>query len=150
MILKFHNKRHSYGPDKISYGHFGWAWSMWAVRPRIDRIVKRDVQYQFEFQDSMARTDGQKDERTAEINTISTRFSKSVEIEMDPLKEFFTNRVLIKVNHPNMQCVDLWINPGKTSTSVEAWPHFNALHLNPRDITGQFAVKAASSNTLMC
>ncbi|KAH3773433.1 hypothetical protein DPMN_174794 [Dreissena polymorpha] len=27
---------------------FGWAWSMWAGRPRIDRIVIRDVQYQIE------------------------------------------------------------------------------------------------------
>ncbi|KAH3724990.1 hypothetical protein DPMN_050818 [Dreissena polymorpha] len=29
-------------------GNFGWAWSMWAGRPRIDRIVIRDVQCQFE------------------------------------------------------------------------------------------------------
>ncbi|KAH3835519.1 hypothetical protein DPMN_108872 [Dreissena polymorpha] len=28
--------------------NFGWAWSMWAGRPRIDRIVIRDVQYHFE------------------------------------------------------------------------------------------------------
>ncbi|KAH3824102.1 hypothetical protein DPMN_125930 [Dreissena polymorpha] len=29
-------------------GNFGWAWPMWAVFPRIDRIVIREVQYQFE------------------------------------------------------------------------------------------------------
>ncbi|KAH3787061.1 hypothetical protein DPMN_165180 [Dreissena polymorpha] len=28
--------------------NFVWAWSMWAVRPRIDRIVIRVVQYQLE------------------------------------------------------------------------------------------------------
>ncbi|KAH3754523.1 hypothetical protein DPMN_189198 [Dreissena polymorpha] len=28
--------------------NFGWAWPMWAGRPRIDRIVIREVQYQFE------------------------------------------------------------------------------------------------------
>ncbi|KAH3787079.1 hypothetical protein DPMN_165198 [Dreissena polymorpha] len=28
--------------------NFGWAWSMWAVRPMIDRIVIRVVQYQLE------------------------------------------------------------------------------------------------------
>ncbi|KAH3748709.1 hypothetical protein DPMN_183159 [Dreissena polymorpha] len=28
--------------------NFGWAWPMWAGRPRIDRIVIRDVQYQLE------------------------------------------------------------------------------------------------------
>ncbi|KAH3794915.1 hypothetical protein DPMN_148455 [Dreissena polymorpha] len=28
--------------------NFGWAWSMWAGRPRIDRIVIREVQYQLE------------------------------------------------------------------------------------------------------
>ncbi|KAH3805986.1 hypothetical protein DPMN_134296 [Dreissena polymorpha] len=47
--------------------NFGWAWSKWAGRPRIDRIVKRDVQYQSEvnrcrnevvnFQGSMADGD---------------------------------------------------------------------------------------------
>ncbi|KAH3812364.1 hypothetical protein DPMN_140794 [Dreissena polymorpha] len=53
--------------------NFGWAWSMWAGRPRIDRIVISDVQYQFEvnrcrnvevnFQGSSAyrRTDGRTD-----------------------------------------------------------------------------------------
>ncbi|KAH3706436.1 hypothetical protein DPMN_065822 [Dreissena polymorpha] len=34
--------------EVIVKGNFGWAWSMWAGRPRIDRIVIRDVQYQFE------------------------------------------------------------------------------------------------------
>ncbi|KAH3791621.1 hypothetical protein DPMN_145109 [Dreissena polymorpha] len=28
--------------------NFGWAWSMWAGRPRIYRIVIRDFQYHFE------------------------------------------------------------------------------------------------------
>ncbi|KAH3892437.1 hypothetical protein DPMN_016555 [Dreissena polymorpha] len=28
-------------------GNFGWAWPMWAGRPRIDCIVIREVQYQF-------------------------------------------------------------------------------------------------------
>ncbi|KAH3830908.1 hypothetical protein DPMN_104164 [Dreissena polymorpha] len=31
----------------IVKGNYGWAWPMWAGRPRIDRIVIRDVQYQF-------------------------------------------------------------------------------------------------------
>ncbi|KAH3787811.1 hypothetical protein DPMN_165940 [Dreissena polymorpha] len=29
-------------------GNFGWAWPMWAGLPRIDRIVIKEVQYQFE------------------------------------------------------------------------------------------------------
>ncbi|KAH3838572.1 hypothetical protein DPMN_111980 [Dreissena polymorpha] len=77
----------------IVKGNFGWAWPMWAGRPRvgngpciveIDRIVIREVQYQYEdnqcrneeiiFQGSSANiTDG----RTAEITTISPRFLKS-------------------------------------------------------------------------
>ncbi|KAH3863981.1 hypothetical protein DPMN_026989 [Dreissena polymorpha] len=32
----------------IVKGNFGWAWLMWAGRPRIDCIVIREVQYQFE------------------------------------------------------------------------------------------------------
>ncbi|KAH3692512.1 hypothetical protein DPMN_194354 [Dreissena polymorpha] len=32
----------------IVKGNFGWAWPMWAGRPRIDCIVIREVQYQFE------------------------------------------------------------------------------------------------------
>ncbi|KAH3811402.1 hypothetical protein DPMN_139812 [Dreissena polymorpha] len=32
----------------IVKGNFGWARPMWAGRPRIDRIVIREVQYQFE------------------------------------------------------------------------------------------------------
>ncbi|KAH3729102.1 hypothetical protein DPMN_055065 [Dreissena polymorpha] len=32
----------------IVKGNFGWAWPMWAGRPRINRIVIREVQYQFE------------------------------------------------------------------------------------------------------
>ncbi|KAH3867370.1 hypothetical protein DPMN_030496 [Dreissena polymorpha] len=32
----------------IVKGNFGWAWPMWAGRPRIDSIVIREVQYQFE------------------------------------------------------------------------------------------------------
>ncbi|KAH3890626.1 hypothetical protein DPMN_014711 [Dreissena polymorpha] len=32
----------------IVKGHFGWAWPMWAGCPRINRIVIREVQYQFE------------------------------------------------------------------------------------------------------
>ncbi|KAH3751413.1 hypothetical protein DPMN_185969 [Dreissena polymorpha] len=32
----------------IVKGNFGWAWPMWAGRPWIDRIVIREVQYQFE------------------------------------------------------------------------------------------------------
>ncbi|KAH3720142.1 hypothetical protein DPMN_063036, partial [Dreissena polymorpha] len=71
----------------IVKGDFGWVWSMWAGRPRIDRIVIREVQYQFEvnrcrneevnFQGSGAYSDGQTDGRTAEITTITPRFSKS-------------------------------------------------------------------------
>ncbi|KAH3698443.1 hypothetical protein DPMN_085963 [Dreissena polymorpha] len=37
--------------EVIVNGTFGWAWSMWTRRPRvveIDRIVIRDIQYQFE------------------------------------------------------------------------------------------------------
>ncbi|KAH3843168.1 hypothetical protein DPMN_116678 [Dreissena polymorpha] len=32
----------------IVKGNFGWAWPMWAGRPRIDCFVIREVQYQFE------------------------------------------------------------------------------------------------------
>ncbi|KAH3831098.1 hypothetical protein DPMN_104360 [Dreissena polymorpha] len=32
----------------IEKGNFGWAWPMWAERPRINHIVIREVQYQFE------------------------------------------------------------------------------------------------------
>ncbi|KAH3740830.1 hypothetical protein DPMN_047544 [Dreissena polymorpha] len=32
----------------IVKGNFGWAWPMWAGRPRINRIVIREDQYQFE------------------------------------------------------------------------------------------------------
>ncbi|KAH3716195.1 hypothetical protein DPMN_058914 [Dreissena polymorpha] len=32
----------------IVKGNFGWVWSMWAGRPRIDCIVIRKVQYQFQ------------------------------------------------------------------------------------------------------
>ncbi|KAH3704598.1 hypothetical protein DPMN_079657 [Dreissena polymorpha] len=81
----------------IVKGNFGWAWSVWAGRPRIDRIVIRDVQYQFQvnrcrneevnFQGSSAYSvggdsgqDGRTDRQTAEIAKISPRFSKSVGI----------------------------------------------------------------------
>ncbi|KAH3863995.1 hypothetical protein DPMN_027005 [Dreissena polymorpha] len=83
----------------IVKGNFWWARSMWAKVPKveIDRIVIRDVQYQFEvngcrneevnFQGSRAYSvvgdsgqDGRTDRRTAEITTISPRFSKSVGI----------------------------------------------------------------------
>ncbi|KAH3867789.1 hypothetical protein DPMN_030926 [Dreissena polymorpha] len=33
---------------EVIKGNFGWVWPMWAGRPRIDRIVIRIVQYQFE------------------------------------------------------------------------------------------------------
>ncbi|KAH3834948.1 hypothetical protein DPMN_108281 [Dreissena polymorpha] len=65
--------------------NFGRAWSMWAGRPRlssiveVDRIVIRDVQYQFEvnrcrneelnFQGSSANSDERTDGQTAEITT---------------------------------------------------------------------------------
>ncbi|KAH3882730.1 hypothetical protein DPMN_006674 [Dreissena polymorpha] len=59
-------------------GNLGWAWPMWAGRPRIE------VQYQFEYNRCrneeiiiVAWTDGRTDGRTAEITTISPRFSKS-------------------------------------------------------------------------
>ncbi|KAH3725772.1 hypothetical protein DPMN_051621 [Dreissena polymorpha] len=86
-------------------GNFGWVWSMWAGRPKIDRIVIREVQYQFKvnrsrneevngvgvtqlltkfgedrFQGSSANSvggDSGQDGQTAEITTISPRFSKS-------------------------------------------------------------------------
>ncbi|KAH3788873.1 hypothetical protein DPMN_167036 [Dreissena polymorpha] len=63
---------------EVNRCNFGWAWPMWAGRPRIGRIVIREVQYQFESvkEEIVARTDG----RTAEITTISPRFSKSVVI----------------------------------------------------------------------
>ncbi|KAH3891484.1 hypothetical protein DPMN_015588 [Dreissena polymorpha] len=32
----------------IVKGNFGWAWPMWAGRPRIDRIVIKEVQYKIE------------------------------------------------------------------------------------------------------
>ncbi|KAH3739630.1 hypothetical protein DPMN_046284 [Dreissena polymorpha] len=34
--------------EDIVKGNFGWVWSMWAGNPRIDPIVIREVQYQFE------------------------------------------------------------------------------------------------------
>ncbi|KAH3857732.1 hypothetical protein DPMN_100345 [Dreissena polymorpha] len=85
----------------IVNGNFWWVWPMWAGRPRIDRIVIREVQYQFEvnrwargmvwvrFQGSSAfsvggdsgqdgrterQTDRRTDGRTAEITTISPPF----------------------------------------------------------------------------
>ncbi|KAH3895494.1 hypothetical protein DPMN_019659 [Dreissena polymorpha] len=65
----------------IAKGNFWWVWSMWEGRPRIYRIVIG------EFQGSSAYSvgedsgqDGQTDRRTAEITTISPRFSKSVGI----------------------------------------------------------------------
>ncbi|KAH3892249.1 hypothetical protein DPMN_016364 [Dreissena polymorpha] len=39
-------------------GNFGWAWSMLSGRPQIDCIVITDVQYQFEFQGSIAYSVG--------------------------------------------------------------------------------------------
>ncbi|KAH3793930.1 hypothetical protein DPMN_147456 [Dreissena polymorpha] len=75
----------------IVKGNFGWVWSMWDGRPRIDHIILREVQYQFEvnrlrnkdvnFQGSSANSvggDSGKDGRTAEITITSPRFSKSV------------------------------------------------------------------------
>ncbi|KAH3818875.1 hypothetical protein DPMN_120602 [Dreissena polymorpha] len=57
----------------IVKGNLAWLWSMWAGRPRvvngamqlveIDRIVKREVQYQFQFQGSNIGQDGQTDGR---------------------------------------------------------------------------------------
>ncbi|KAH3866214.1 hypothetical protein DPMN_029272 [Dreissena polymorpha] len=76
--------------EVIVKGNFGWAWSMWAGAPQveIDRIVIKDVQYQFEVNrcrneevNIVARTDRQTDTQTAEITTISPRFSKSVGIK---------------------------------------------------------------------
>ncbi|KAH3791632.1 hypothetical protein DPMN_145120 [Dreissena polymorpha] len=79
----------------IVKGIFGWAWPMWAGRPRIDRIVIREAQYQFEvnrcgneevnlpclkFQNSSANSvggadgqDGRTDGQT-HITTISPLF----------------------------------------------------------------------------
>ncbi|KAH3771290.1 hypothetical protein DPMN_172604 [Dreissena polymorpha] len=34
--------------EVIVKGNFGWVWPIWAGRPRIDRIVIREVYYQFE------------------------------------------------------------------------------------------------------
>ncbi|KAH3861573.1 hypothetical protein DPMN_024505 [Dreissena polymorpha] len=81
----------------IVKGNFGWEWSMWAERPRVGNGAMHNVQYQFEvnrcrneevnFQGSSAYSvggdsgqDGQMDRQTAEITTISPRFSKSVGI----------------------------------------------------------------------
>ncbi|KAH3740617.1 hypothetical protein DPMN_047324 [Dreissena polymorpha] len=68
----------------IVKGNFGWVWSMWAGSPRVGNGAMHKVQYQFqvnrcrneEVNKIVARTDGQ----TAEITTISPRFSKSVGI----------------------------------------------------------------------
>ncbi|KAH3887542.1 hypothetical protein DPMN_011559 [Dreissena polymorpha] len=70
----------------IIKGNFGWVWPMWAGRPRIDRIVIRNVQYQFEVnwcrneEDNFQCSKSGQDGLTAEITTISLRFSKSVGI----------------------------------------------------------------------
>ncbi|KAH3872658.1 hypothetical protein DPMN_035878 [Dreissena polymorpha] len=40
--------RHSVVIRDLCLKKIGWAWSMWAGRPRIDRIVIREVQYQLE------------------------------------------------------------------------------------------------------
>ncbi|KAH3802581.1 hypothetical protein DPMN_156259 [Dreissena polymorpha] len=71
--------------EVIVKGNFGWAWSIWAGRPRVGNGAMHNVQYQFEvnrcrneevnFQGSSAYR------RTAEITTISPRFSKSVGIK---------------------------------------------------------------------
>ncbi|KAH3875246.1 hypothetical protein DPMN_038509 [Dreissena polymorpha] len=66
----------------IVKGNFGWAWHMWAGRLRVNNGAMHNVQYQFEDNRCrMARTDGRTDRRTAEITTISPRFSKSLEIK---------------------------------------------------------------------
>ncbi|KAH3740128.1 hypothetical protein DPMN_046823 [Dreissena polymorpha] len=119
--------------EVIVKGNFGWVWPMWVGRPRIDRIVIREVQYQLEvnrikgnfgwvwpmwagrpradvqyqfevnrcrheeFQCSSAnsvggdsgqdgRTDRQTDIQTAEIITISPRFSKSYSEKTPPAR----------------------------------------------------------------
>ncbi|KAH3834717.1 hypothetical protein DPMN_108052 [Dreissena polymorpha] len=68
--------------EVIVKGNFGWAWFMWAGRPRIDRIVIRDVQYQFEVNrcrneevnEIVARTDGWTD--GGDNHNIPTLFKK--------------------------------------------------------------------------
>ncbi|KAH3812728.1 hypothetical protein DPMN_141166 [Dreissena polymorpha] len=84
----------------IVKGNFGWLWSMWTGRPRIDRIVKREVQYQFEFQGSGAyrRTDRRSDRRTVEITTTSPCFSKS-----SPLSQDNDAEDVVDKNYLNMQ-----------------------------------------------
>ncbi|KAH3883148.1 hypothetical protein DPMN_007098 [Dreissena polymorpha] len=65
----------------IVKGNFGCVWPMWSGPPRIDRMVIREVQYQYEvnqcrneevnFQGSSANS---MDGRKTEINTISPLF----------------------------------------------------------------------------
>ncbi|KAH3768998.1 hypothetical protein DPMN_170243 [Dreissena polymorpha] len=65
----------------IVKGNFGWAWPMWAGCPRIDRIVIRAAQYQYEFQGSSANSiggAGGQDGRTdAHHHNIPTFFPKN-------------------------------------------------------------------------
>ncbi|KAH3828605.1 hypothetical protein DPMN_130587 [Dreissena polymorpha] len=69
--------------EVIVKGNFGWAWSMWVGRSRAGNGAMDNVQYQFEVlgEELVATTDGQTDRQTdgqtAEITTISPRFSKS-------------------------------------------------------------------------
>ncbi|KAH3881285.1 hypothetical protein DPMN_005210 [Dreissena polymorpha] len=75
---------------EVNRCNFGWVWSMWAGFPWIDRIVIREVQYQLEvnrcrneevnfqgFSSNSVGGDSGQDGQTAEITTISPRFSKS-------------------------------------------------------------------------
>ncbi|KAH3730887.1 hypothetical protein DPMN_056886 [Dreissena polymorpha] len=43
-----HNVNRCRNEEIIVKGNFGWAWPMWAGRPRINHNVIREVQYQFE------------------------------------------------------------------------------------------------------
>ncbi|KAH3831146.1 hypothetical protein DPMN_104408 [Dreissena polymorpha] len=74
----------------IVKGNFGWVWSMWAGRPwigygamHINRCRNEEVNFQGSSANSVggdSGQDGRTTGQTAEITTISPRFSKSVGI----------------------------------------------------------------------
>ncbi|KAH3876995.1 hypothetical protein DPMN_000849 [Dreissena polymorpha] len=74
----------------IVTGNFGWVWSIWAGRPRIDRIVIRDFTFQGSCANSVGgdsgqdgRTDRRTTGQTAEITTIL--FLNNFKKRLEPL-----------------------------------------------------------------
>ncbi|KAH3849836.1 hypothetical protein DPMN_092240 [Dreissena polymorpha] len=95
---------------------FWLAWSMWAGRPRIDRIVIREVQYQLEvnrcrneevyFKGSSANNDGRTDRRR-----------KPVDLSIN-LKEDGNQAAFALINGPGIDRVVIRDFQGSSANSV--------------------------------